>query len=142
MRACPPMKKGWILLLKPALALSAAQVYGWYEEAQAGADEGLRPAGETRGNDLESVVFTRYPRFRRLCGELRSRGAGQVQMSGSGPTIFAVFPRRKEALEAARGFSRRRGWRADLARPLQEPALRSACLRVWEKGGCPVDRFP
>lgn len=140
-RSCLPLKKGWILVVKPAFSLSAAEVYDWYRAAQK-AGAGAPPAsGEALENDLESIVFRKRPRLRRLREALRAQGAERVQMSGSGPALFAIFSRQKDALAAAREFSGRRGWLAEVVRPLQRSALRGGGLKKAEDGECPVDRF-
>jgi 4-diphosphocytidyl-2-C-methyl-D-erythritol kinase len=69
------------------------------------------------GNDLEPAALRLCPAIRRLRGELDARGALAVGMSGSGPTLFGVFPSLEAAREAA-------------AKPLPAPAwLRVATTR-------------
>lgn len=62
------------------------------------------PASLTRllHNDLEPAALRLCPAIRRLRGELAQRGALAVGMSGSGPTLFGVFPSVEAAREAAR----------------------------------------
>jgi len=47
--------------------------------------------GECLENDLEPVVFKRYPEILALKGELSDLGADGCLLSGSGSTVFAVF---------------------------------------------------
>jgi len=47
--------------------------------------------GECLENDLEPVVFKRYPEILVLKGELAGLGANGCLLSGSGSTVFAVF---------------------------------------------------
>jgi 4-diphosphocytidyl-2-C-methyl-D-erythritol kinase len=42
-------------------------------------------------NDLEPVVFKRYPEILRVKKELLSSGAGGALLSGSGSTVFGIF---------------------------------------------------
>ncbi len=42
-------------------------------------------------NDLEQVTINRYPEIEEVKDNLRSAGAQEVLMSGSGPTVFGVF---------------------------------------------------
>ncbi len=49
-------------------------------------------------------------------------------MSGSGPTLFGLFPRRRDAEAAARRFAGRRGWMVCVVKPLSAPALRAGRL--------------
>ena len=43
-------------------------------------------------NDLESVTIGRYPEIDTIKRSLLAAGASRVLMSGSGPTVFGVFP--------------------------------------------------
>ncbi len=43
-------------------------------------------------NDLEQVTSAKYPEIERMKRSLLTAGASQVLMSGSGPTVFGVFP--------------------------------------------------
>ncbi len=43
-------------------------------------------------NDLEQVTSRHYPQIEEIKKALLDRGASQVLMSGSGPTVFGVFP--------------------------------------------------
>jgi 4-diphosphocytidyl-2-C-methyl-D-erythritol kinase len=43
-------------------------------------------------NDLEAVTFSMYPELNAVKETLRSSGAAGVLMSGSGPTMFGLFP--------------------------------------------------
>lgn len=48
-------------------------------------------------NDLETVTVTRYPEIERLKDELVAHGAEAALMSGSGPTVFGLFARSRDA---------------------------------------------
>ena len=43
-------------------------------------------------NDLEAVTAAKYPQIDEIKGMLGDLGAARVLMSGSGPTVFGVFP--------------------------------------------------
>ena len=43
-------------------------------------------------NDLEMVTIGRYPEIAEIKNKLRAAGAVTALMSGSGPTVFGVFP--------------------------------------------------
>jgi 4-diphosphocytidyl-2-C-methyl-D-erythritol kinase len=64
-------------------------------------------------NDLEDVVSKRYPQIVLMKELLLSAGALGTLMTGSGPTVFGVFP---EAESAAKGYEKirksvgREGW--------------------------------
>ena len=53
------------------------------------------------GNSLESVTIPACPEVEKIKQLLLGYGALGTLMSGSGPTVFAVFASEKEALEAA-----------------------------------------
>jgi len=91
----------------PALAIRAGEAYAWLDEARGDGGPPLprrvkayRPS--LLGNDLEAPCLERRPALRTLLGLLVGNGARAAIMSGSGPTVFGVFPSRKEARRAAR----------------------------------------
>jgi 4-diphosphocytidyl-2-C-methyl-D-erythritol kinase len=90
-----------VLLVKPDIAVPTAEIYAAYDE-RAGADAG----GDAFDNDLQPVTAARYPvvadvlaTMRDICADTGGRmpplqgvaGATKIQMSGSGPTVFALF---------------------------------------------------
>ncbi len=52
-------------------------------------------------NDLEQAVIERYPGIDRIKEKLLETGAQAALMTGSGSTVFGVFPTEKSACEAA-----------------------------------------
>lgn len=42
-------------------------------------------------NDLESAVLQKFPILKKIKADLMSAGACRVMMTGSGPTLFAMF---------------------------------------------------
>jgi len=93
----------------PALAIRAADAYRWLDLARgdrAAAATLPRRPGSYRpsllGNDLEAPCLAARPDLRVMLGSLVVHGAVAAIMSGSGPTVFGVFPSRKEAERAAR----------------------------------------
>ncbi len=64
-------------------------------------------------NDLESVTITAYPEIEEIKRDLLSQGAMGSLMTGSGPTVFGVFPYKKGAESAYRKLNVKygeRGW--------------------------------
>jgi 4-diphosphocytidyl-2-C-methyl-D-erythritol kinase len=64
-------------------------------------------------NDLEEVVSHKYPQIEAMKKMLLSAGALGALMTGSGPTVFGVFPGKREAEKAAKKLEhevRRRCW--------------------------------
>ena len=102
------LSKLYFILINPGIPIATAQVYGWYD----GIDS-LPPDAEHRTpsslltekkldarfppleNDLEEVVFPRYPVLAALKESLRKAGALGTQMSGSGSTVFGLFTSEK-----------------------------------------------
>jgi len=55
-------------------------------------------------NDFEKVVFPEYPEIRKLKERIYRLGAEFSLMTGSGSTVFGIFPDQASALSAASGF--------------------------------------
>jgi 4-diphosphocytidyl-2-C-methyl-D-erythritol kinase len=47
-------------------------------------------------NDFEAPVFARYPEIKAIREKLYSNGAVYASMSGSGSTVYGIFPRKTE----------------------------------------------
>jgi 4-diphosphocytidyl-2-C-methyl-D-erythritol kinase len=52
-------------------------------------------------NDFETVVFPKYPAIREVKRALERSGAPYVSLSGSGSTVYGLFPEKKAAAQAA-----------------------------------------
>ncbi|HYL78916.1 MAG TPA: 4-(cytidine 5'-diphospho)-2-C-methyl-D-erythritol kinase [Bryobacteraceae bacterium] len=57
-------------------------------------------------NDFETVVFRQHPQLKSIKGKLQKLGARPALMSGSGSTVFGIFPSRELRDRAARMFRR------------------------------------
>lgn len=101
-----------LLLANPGAALATAEVYRAYDALVSRPDREVRPrrvpddllrpealAALVR-NDLEPAAVRLCPAIGRLREQLRALGALAVGMSGSGATLFGVFPGREAALRA------------------------------------------
>jgi 4-diphosphocytidyl-2-C-methyl-D-erythritol kinase len=112
-----------LLLVTPRIALSTPRVFDRYDElaehdstsvtdAVAAALEagGLPDAGGllVDGNDLWPAAVSLEPSLHALRGGLRDATGRAWAMSGSGPTMFAVYPSAAEAAEAGRALATRR----------------------------------
>ncbi len=78
-------------------------------------------------NDLEEVVSKRYPEIKIMKGWLLSVGARGALMTGSGPTVFGIFEREKEAQEAFHRLMiemKARGWEIFLTQSLPKNSIR------------------
>jgi 4-diphosphocytidyl-2-C-methyl-D-erythritol kinase len=103
-----PAALRWFVLVKPAIAVSTAAVFGDLPASDYGnsahsreiceaLEEGRELNPEDLHNDLERGVLERYPSVARARNDLLSAGAELVRLSGSGPTLFAPFTHLAEA---------------------------------------------
>jgi 4-diphosphocytidyl-2-C-methyl-D-erythritol kinase len=92
----------WLLLVKPAIAVSTATVFqslpdsdysdGSHSRAICLAlEEGRELPLEDLYNGLERGVIEHYPQVAQARFDLLEAGAPLVRLSGSGPTLFATF---------------------------------------------------
>lgn len=122
----------WILLINPGFPVSTKSVYERYRKLlnlisdtkllTKGMDNiklpRLKKIGRKYGNDLERVTLTQYPELVRIKEALLDSGASEALMSGSGPTVFGIFPEERKALEAAKRFS---GYKVFVVKTLTKP---------------------
>jgi 4-diphosphocytidyl-2-C-methyl-D-erythritol kinase len=109
----------WLIVVMPALHVSTPMIYRKWDLMQARkilADEGLTKGalnvkiitlgladGSFRRkpglfiNDLEEVTSKLYPEVKRIRDKLAALGLCPVEMTGSGPAVFAVARSAKEA---------------------------------------------
>lgn len=110
----------FLVVAKPDIDVSTAFVYGnlhadtlsyhpdidgMIGALRAGSLQGIT---DRLGNVLETVTVKAYPVIEELKALLRSHGAKNALMSGSGPTVFGIFTDRETA-EAAAGAVADRG---------------------------------
>jgi 4-diphosphocytidyl-2-C-methyl-D-erythritol kinase len=101
----------------PALAIRAGDAYRWLDASRAALGARVPPLPRTPGrlrpshvgNDLEPACLARFPALSTLLGRLTEAGAAAAMMSGSGPTVFGIFPARAAAADAARRISKEEG---------------------------------
>ncbi|MBU9889584.1 MAG: 4-(cytidine 5'-diphospho)-2-C-methyl-D-erythritol kinase [Candidatus Omnitrophica bacterium] len=115
---CPRKRRLWFLLLVSEQGLNTKKVYQ-------GLRRGRRPLSLTKErrvvkilltflekkrireaaalvrNDLESSAFDLRPALPKVIAVLKRSGAPLARMTGSGPTLFAVFSNRKEVIDFA-----------------------------------------
>ncbi len=91
----------WVVLAKPKLGVSTADVYRRFDvnKAEHPDVQGLIQSLYRKdyhemcglmGNVLESVTLKKYPEVAHIKEQIQSFGADVVLMSGSGPTVFAL----------------------------------------------------
>lgn len=99
---CLPGSLRWLVLVKPALSVATAAVFGSLpssdysdgshsQAVRADLEEGRDPHPQHLHNDLERGVLEHYPEVVRARNDLHAAGAQLVRLSGSGPTLFAPF---------------------------------------------------
>jgi 4-diphosphocytidyl-2-C-methyl-D-erythritol kinase len=151
-------RKRWAVLVNPGFEVSTAWVYSELDRHRSGTPvsrnstfnklkltlEGNRHKISSRTskaflltersfslhNDLEVITIGRYPVIEIIKERLRSLGAKGVLMSGSGPTVFGLFPDGSSAYSAAAvwrreqtagGMNRNGPWLIRVARLLDRP---------------------
>ena len=99
--ALPTPPHCWVILAKPTIGVSTAEVYGAFNPETADHPdtqamiEALR-AGDYEamcnnlGNALESVTLGMHPEVQQIKDHMKKFGADAVLMSGSGPTVFGL----------------------------------------------------
>lgn len=110
--ALPPMPKCPVLIAKPAISVSTKTVYeglklydgmehpdidGVMESIQ---QKDLKGVASYMGNILETVTIPMYPVIKDIKKLMMDNGALNAMMSGSGPTVFGLFPNEKEIRRA------------------------------------------
>ena len=115
-----PVPHMWILIAKPQINVSTRLVY---EQLDMGgiqkhpdidgiiraieAQDVVRIA-QSMGNVLENVTVPLYPVIETIKQDMLSHGAINAMMSGSGPTVFGIFPDEQTTL-ACPAFLKKKG---------------------------------
>ena len=105
----PPLPKCSILLLKLPFSISTKVAYQEFDQLenvphppmdeliQGLEEQSLGKIAQSMGNVLELVSIPKHPKIRMAKEELVKQGAMASLMSGSGPTVFALFEDREKA---------------------------------------------
>ncbi|HZR45770.1 MAG TPA: 4-(cytidine 5'-diphospho)-2-C-methyl-D-erythritol kinase [Candidatus Manganitrophaceae bacterium] len=110
-----PFLEGWALLVNPGIPVSTRWVYEEYAKkiglTKRAPDINMVELIARRAtlkeilrqpyNDLEKVTLAAFPHLIQIKRELHDLGGEGVLMSGSGPTLFALFRTRDSAKKAA-----------------------------------------
>lgn len=107
--------EGWVVLMNPGRPVSTAWVYQELSKIRLTRKapnitmnkfNAERPSLKEifchPYNDLEKVTFKAFPELIQIKRELHRLGGQGALMSGSGPTLFALFSKRSAAMRAAR----------------------------------------
>ena len=121
----PPSLR-WLLLLKPAIDVATGPVFrdlpvrdytdGSHSRALVASLESGKQS-EDFHNSLERGVLERYPEVAQAKAAMFAAGCTRVQLSGSGPTLFAPFPDLSGAMQA-RARLQKQGYDVYLSRPV------------------------
>lgn len=106
-----------VVLVKPSFPVSTKYVYENLKlaeqnhpdiaAAKACVEKGdLTALSGCAGNILETVTCTKYPELEEIKAELKKLGADMSLMSGSGPTVFALFANETTAIKAYEAFKK------------------------------------
>ena len=110
----------YILMVYPNLPLSTSWVYGNLKLKLTKSENNISilanflmrsefaQLGAALYNDLEPVVFKRYPEILEIKNELLRSGAGGALLSGSGSTVFGIFDNPDLAKKALVRFTGRK----------------------------------
>ena len=107
------------VLVNPGFAVSTARVYSQYDLTWTKATNFNKMSSlpcigdalcDILVNDLENVTMREYPQLKEVKRALADSGAQGVLMSGSGPTVFGVFPNDDSAATAARELAGNQHW--------------------------------
>jgi 4-diphosphocytidyl-2-C-methyl-D-erythritol kinase len=98
-----------VVLVNPGFSVSTRSVYEKYALTRTSKDSKLCDSQKKRDrfesevwvNDLEQVTLDLYPEVAVLKQRLLDFGALSVLMSGSGPTVFGVFPHENGCVSAS-----------------------------------------
>lgn len=115
-----PMPKCYVLIAKPAISVSTKMVYEKLDSHEiedhpdidgilAGLKAGdLKKVAGSMGNVLERVTVDAYPVIDQIKEMMIKEGALNAMMSGSGPTVFGIFPDEQTTL-ACQAFLKEKG---------------------------------
>ena len=94
-----------VLLATPDIHVPTAAVYKELKEADCGKRFSIKlPEGNKKpdfGNHLEAPAIRLFPEIANTIEEIKRTDAIHVQMSGSGPTVFALFPPETRSLKCS-----------------------------------------
>jgi 4-diphosphocytidyl-2-C-methyl-D-erythritol kinase len=116
----PPQPHYWVVIAKQQISVSTPQILRQinYEKIDHLNNDQLlaslraqdwQTATKYMGNVLEPVTMSFYPEIKRLKEKMVELGADVAQMSGTGPTVFAIChteSRAKRIQNSIRGFCR------------------------------------
>ena len=118
LESAPPLPPFWVVIVKPNFSIATGWVYREYDSRltktgnkikilkSAIVSGDARRIGESLFNDLESICFERFPALAEIKKGLQTLGACGALMSGSGSSVFGLFPDNTEAQRACRSIKK------------------------------------
>lgn len=115
-----PMPKCYVLIAKPSIGVSTKVVYEKLDSSpilehpdidgiiNALDENDLELVTKRMGNVLEQVTISDYPVIEEIKDTMKACGAQNAMMSGSGPTVFGIFLKKKDAQEAMVAIKRKK----------------------------------
>lgn len=111
----PPPPSCWVVLAKPNIGVSTKTIFQHVameqmthpqteEIIQSLYTGDLTRLGDHLGNSLESITLELHPEVQRIKKRIRSLGATNVIMSGSGPTVYSLVKRESTAQRIYNGL--------------------------------------
>ncbi len=92
----------WFVIVNPCIHIPTGPAFSWLQPAAPAISlkEIITSPVDTWKdklvNDFEAPVFARYPEIKAIREKLYSNGAVYASMSGSGSTVYGMFPRKTE----------------------------------------------
>ena len=120
----------WLILVTPRLSISTAEAYARLRMPLTNSKQPFslgthRPVEKLvesialAGNDFEEIQFMSYPELSGIRDRLLHTGALLARMSGSGPTVFGIYPEQPAGLESS--LLREGDWHVSTVRPITLP---------------------
>jgi 4-diphosphocytidyl-2-C-methyl-D-erythritol kinase len=113
----PEMPRAWILLVNPGVHVSTAWVYKNLQLTNRGelnrlpcSYGSLEEVCSIFSNDLESVTIPAFPVIAEIKNAMLRSGALAAMMSGSGPTVFGLYPDKDSAEKSRAAVTNGTGW--------------------------------
>lgn len=130
----PPLPQWTFLLACLDFEVETAWAYSAWDLTSAGKGDNLESLGKRDTlpipdkwrNDLELVVGARFPEVNKAKQALIDAGSLGAMMSGSGSSVFGVFPDDESASEAQKTISRSLDVKLELAHARSGPVIREA----------------
>lgn len=120
-RTFPSITIDNILLVNPMIEISSRNAYSWVQQhppqninkeklIQGILEKDVKKISENLYNGLEQGVFSHYPVIEEIKFQMAELGALGSLMSGSGSTVFGIFPTKEKMLEAEKFFKKYNYW--------------------------------